>query len=218
MTHREHWQRTYETKPDMYGMQPSEPAINAVDVFRDAGVSAVLELGAGHGRDSMLFAEQGFRVIAADFSSVGLRQLQGHAKQCGLADRVSTLVHDVRNPLPLADGSVGAVFAHMLLCMALSTVEIHVAVREIARVLRAGGVLIYTVRHTGDAHYGTGIAHGDNIYEQGGFAVHFFDRSLVESLAEGWELAEWHHFTEGELPRELWRITQVKVSPPADVS
>jgi len=119
-------------------------------------------------------------------------------------------VHDVREPLPLADASVDAVFAHMLLCMALSTEEIHALVGEVRRVLRPGGSFVYTVRHTGDAHYGAGTGHGDDIWEHGGFAVHFFPRRLVDDLAEGWELTEVHPFEEGGLPRRLWRITQAK--------
>jgi hypothetical protein len=63
--------------------------------------------------------------------------------------------------------------------------------------------LVYTVRHAGDAHYGTGVAHGDGIFEHGGFAVHFFDRGLVDALADGWDFQEVHAFEEGELPRPL---------------
>ncbi|MBQ1160490.1 hypothetical protein KBZ21_20675 [Streptomyces sp. A73] len=39
-------------------------------------------------------------------------------------------------------------------------------------------------------------------------AVHFFDRDLVDALANGWALNEIHAFEEGDLPRRLWRITQ----------
>ncbi|MFE2432017.1 hypothetical protein ACFXJ5_35505 [Streptomyces sp. NPDC059373] len=68
-------------------------------------------------------------------------------------------------------------------------------------------VFVYTVRHTGDAHYGARIAR-DDIFEHGGFAVHFFPRDLVDALADDWDLAEVHPFEEGELPRRLWRVTQ----------
>ncbi|MGI5359693.1 methyltransferase domain-containing protein [Streptomyces sp. CA-252508] len=117
-------------------------------------------------------------------------------------------MHDIREPLPLADDSVDGVFAHMLLCMALSTEEIQAAVDEVRRVLRPGGTFVHTVRHTGDAHYGTGVPHGDDIYEHGGFAVHFFPRHLVDRFADGWILDEIHPSEEGELPRRLWRVTQ----------
>ncbi|UIX34078.1 class I SAM-dependent methyltransferase [Streptomyces sp. GQFP] len=205
---RAHWQQTYAAHPGMYGEQPSAPAVHAAAVFRLAGATDVLELGAGHGRDALYFAREGFTVQATDFSPAGLEQLRGSARDQGVAGRVSTVVHDVREPLPLPDDSVDAVFAHMLLCMALSTKEIHTAVAEIRRVLRPGGVLVYTVRHTGDAHYAAGTSHGDDIYEHGGFAVHFFPRDLVDSLADGWSLDEVHAFEEGDLPRRLWRVTQ----------
>jgi SAM-dependent methyltransferase len=205
---REHWQGTYAAHPGMYGEQPSAPAVHAAGVFGAVGARDVLELGAGHGRDALYFAREGFNVRATDFSPVGLEQLQEAARAQDVAGRVTTAVHDVREALPLPDKSVDAVFAHMLLCMALSTQEIHSAVGEIRRVLRPGGALVYTVRHTGDAHYGAGTAHGDDIYEHGGFAVHFFDRDLVDALSDGWTLDEVHAFEEGDLPRRLWRVTQ----------
>ncbi|MGP4019281.1 class I SAM-dependent methyltransferase [Saccharopolyspora sp. 5N708] len=203
-----HWQSVYQRHPHMYGELPSEPARYAAELFRARGVRAVLDLGAGHGRDALHFARSGFSVHAIDFSPNGLAQLARAAEHDGLADRITTTVHDVRAPLPLADGSVSGVFAHMLLCMSLSTSDIHALVAEIERVLRPGGSFVYTVRHTGDAHFGAGIAHGDDIYEHGGFAVHFFNRALVDRLATGWHLDEIHPFEEGELPRRLWRITQ----------
>jgi SAM-dependent methyltransferase len=205
---RDQWERTYAAHPGMYGSQPSEAALHAAEVFTAAGATRVLELGAGHGRDALFFARSGFSVLATDVSTVGLAQLRETAAVRGVAEQVTTVVHDAREPLPLADDSVDAVFAHMLLCMALSTEEIRALVAEVRRVLRPGGVFVYTVRHTGDAHFGSGTGHGDDIWEHGGFAVHFFPRALVDALAEGWELAEFHAFEEGDLPRRLWRITQ----------
>ncbi|WP_443049926.1 class I SAM-dependent methyltransferase [Streptomyces sp. NBC_00287] len=198
----------YGSHPGMYGEEPSAPAVHAAGVFRTAGAEDVLELGAGHGRDALFLAREGFSVHATDFSAVALEQLGDAARAQGL--RVARTVHDVREPLPLPDASVDGVFAHMLLCMALSTEELHALVGEVRRVLRPGGVFVYTVRHTGDAHFGAGTGHGDDIWEHGGFAVHFFSRELVDALAEGWDLREVHPFEEGELPRRLWRITQTK--------
>ena len=203
-----YWDDTYRAHPRMYGEQPSVPAVYAAGVFHRAGVTEVLELGAGHGRDAVYLAGEGFTVHALDVSAAALEEVRTAAEERGVAHRVRTVVHDVREPLPLPEASVDAVYAHMLLCMALSTKQIRAVVDQIRRVLRPGGVFIYTVRHTGDAHYRTGIAHGDDIFEQGGFAVHFLSRDLVEDLATGWTLHEVHPFEEGELPRRLWRITQ----------
>jgi SAM-dependent methyltransferase len=204
---RAHWQATYREHPGMYGDEPSAAALYAADLFTAAGGGRVLELGAGHGRDALYFAHRGLTVHATDFSPVGLDQLIARAHSEGLAQRVSVSVQDARDPLAMPDASVDAVFAHMLLCMALSTAQIRALVAEVRRVLTSGGSFIYTVRHTGDAHHGVGVAHGQDIYEHGGFAVHFFSRALVDSLAEGWDLVEVHPFEEGALPRRLWRVT-----------
>jgi hypothetical protein len=48
------------------------------------------------------------------------------------------------------------------------------------------------------------------MYEHGGFIGHFFDRSPVNRLAEGFTTLEILEFEEGDLPRRLWRITQRK--------
>ena len=205
---RRHWQRTYDAHPGMYGSSPSAAAVHAAEVFAATGAVKVLELGAGHGRDAIFFAGLGFAVHATDFSAAGLVQLREAAEAKGVSGRVTVAEQDVRDPLALADAEVDAVFAHMLLCMALSTQEIFALVREVRRVLRPGGVFVYTVRHTGDAHYGTGIDRGDDIFEHGGFAVHFFSRPLVDDLANGWHLRDVHAFEEGDLPRRLWRVTQ----------
>src|SRR6516165_8963399 len=70
-----HWDSTYSAHPAMYGAEPSAPAVYAAKVFRDAGAQEVVELGAGHGRDALFFAREGFAVHALDFSATGLRQL-----------------------------------------------------------------------------------------------------------------------------------------------
>ncbi len=95
----------------------------------------------------------------------------------------------------------------MLLCMALTTAEIERLVGEVRRVLRPGGLLIYTARSTADAHDRAGIARGDDMYEHGGFIVHFFSRALVDHLATGWALLDVTDIEEGELPRRLFRVT-----------
>lgn len=207
---RDHWQDTYRAHPAMYGLGPSQPATYALEVFQAAGVKRVLELAAGQGRDSLHFARAGLQVLATDFSDVAVAQLRRTAHAQGLGGRVRALVHDLREPLPLETESFDAVLAHMALCMALSTKEIHAVVAEVRRVLKPGGKFIYTVRHTGDEHYGMGQCHGDDIFECGGFAVHFFSRELVDSLAADWILEDVHAFEEGELPRRLWRVTVAK--------
>lgn len=204
---RDHWQTTYAANPEMYGTTASEAGRYAIELFDREGMSDLLELGAGQGRDTIWFLHAGLTVTALDYADEALRELRHKASTAGVGAKLTAVAHDVREPLPLSDRSVDAVYSHMLFNMALTTAELVDLVGEVHRVLRPGGLLVYTVRHTGDAHYGAGIAHGDNMFESGGFIVHFFDRSLVDRLAAGFTLLDLAAFEEGELPRRLWRVT-----------
>jgi SAM-dependent methyltransferase len=210
---RQHWQATFEANPGMYGADPSMPGRYAIDLFAREKASQVLELGAGQGRDTLAFLRAGLTVTAMDYAPNALAELTQAATAAGLAGRLATVVHDVRQPLPLPDGAVDAVYSHMLFNMALTTAEVESLAREVRRVLRPGGWHVYTVRHTGDPHCGTGIARGDNMTEHGGFIVHFFDRPLVDRLADGFSAPQVVAFEEGDLPRRLWRVAQRKERP-----
>jgi SAM-dependent methyltransferase len=202
-----HWAATFEANPDMYGTEPSAPGLAAAEAFAAAGHPSVLELGAGQGRDTLYLARQGLHVTALDIAPGTVETISAKARAAGLASLVSVARHDMREPLPLPDDSIDASYSHMLFCMALTTVELEHLALELRRVLRPGGLVIYTARTTADAHHGTGTPRGDDMYEHGGFIVHFFDQALIDRLAIGFTLIDVTDFTEGELPRRLARVT-----------
>jgi SAM-dependent methyltransferase len=204
---REHWQATFDANPDLYGTGPSEPGAYAVGLLAREQIHDLLELGVGQGRDTLAFLRAGLTVTALDYAAGALARLYRVAADAGLASRLTTVAHDVRESLPLPDRGFDAVYSHMLFNMALTTAQLETLSGEVHRVLRPGGLHIYTVRHTGDAHYGAGTSHGDSMFGNGGFIVHFFDRALVDRLGTGFTLLELTPFEEGGLPRRLWRIT-----------
>ncbi len=204
---RHQWQEAFSETPDMFGAASSRPARAAVELFQREGTKRILELGGGQGRDTLYFAENGFQVDVLDYAEAGIRAIAEKARETGLSERIAIRRHDVREPLPFADETFDACYSHMLYCMALTTSELGLLFRESRRVLRQNGLQVYTVRHTGDAHYGTGIHRGDDMYEVGGFIVHFFSRRKVEQLADGFELVDIDEFEEGSLPRKLFRVT-----------
>jgi SAM-dependent methyltransferase len=212
----ERWQAAYAEEPRLNGTEPSAAARWTARLFGAAGIDDVLELGAGHGRDALYLARQGFSVHATDFSESALNQLRLDAQREGLDDRVTAALHDVRDPLPPADATVGAVYANLLLNMALSRGELRSLVNEIRRVLRPGGLFVYTVWSTDDQWHsrrGDGDDLGDGLYAPDGFAVRFFDRGLVDELAGRWELGGVDSYEEGPEPRKLWRVSQAKPAP-----
>lgn len=206
-----HWEKVFEKTCSRFGDEPSYPARKAATIFEKEGKREILELGSGQGRDTCFFASKGFHVHALDYTESGLKALKEKLQSTGLSDYIATLKHDVREPLPFQNDTFDACFSHMLYCMALTTDELEFLSREIKRVLKPGGLNIYTARNSRDAQYGTGTHRGEDMYEiAGGFIVHFFDEEKVRQLAEEYESFEVEEFEEGELPRKLYLVTMRK--------
>lgn len=203
----QHWEKTFSQNPDMFGTEPSNPAKIACEMFKKEDKTQILELGGGQGRDTLFFAQNGIRVCTLDYSESAVRTITDKARELDLSGSITALQHDVREPLPFDDESFDGCYSHMLYCMALTTSELEFLSREVRRVLRPKGLQMYTVRHTKDAHYGTGLHRGEDMYEVGGFIVHFFSREKVEHLAKGYEIVSIDEFEEGDLPRKLFQVT-----------
>lgn len=201
-----HWDRKYGENPAFFGERPSEFAMIASNLFRDEGVQNVLEFGCGQGRDTLLFVEGGLQVTALDYSETALGRLDLATQKLGVSDRLAVQTFDVRKALPFPDSSFDACYSHMLLCMELSTEELTFIVREIYRVLKPDGIALYSVRNTFDKHFETGVHKSEDMYEIGGFVVHFFSEAKIRSLSEGFRLLEIRRMREGTLPRELFGV------------
>jgi SAM-dependent methyltransferase len=207
-----HWDESFSRDTEFFGPGPSYPARQALRRLEREGVKCVLELGAGQGRDSLYFARHCLKVICLDYSQQAIEEIRSKARAQDLEHKIEAITHDLRLPLPFADESIESCYSHMLYCMDFTTGQVMSLSKEIRRVLKPGGLNIFTVRHTGDAHYGKGISHGDNRFESDGFIVHFFDRSQIERLAEGFDLISINEFEEGELPRKLFLVILKKNS------
>ena len=211
----QHWNKTYSEAPDFFGEEPSFAARKAAAEFKKQGKSKILELGAGQGRDTLFFAKNGFQVYALDYSENGVESIKQTAKQLGVSQLVTAVCHDIRKPLPFEDAFFDACYCHMLYCMAFCTGELDSLFREVKRVLRPSGLNIFTVRNTTDAHYKKGIPRGEDMYEVGGFIVHFFSAEKVKELAKDYDMIAIDEFEEGELPRKLFLVMLRKGGNPA---
>ena len=201
------WQRTFASRPEMFGAQPSYAARKAAALFQRENKRTLLELGAGQGRDTLFFLRNGFQICALDYSEKALEDLRDKAERLGLGRAVQTVRHDVRSPLPFKANTFDACFSHMLHRMALTTAELERLSEETRRVLKPGGLNLYTVRNTHDPDYGAGVHRGEDMYEDEGFIVHYFSRDKVERLALGYQLLDIEEFEESKLPKRLYLVT-----------
>ena len=131
----------------MFGHEPSIAAVKSLKFLKGKNI---VELGAGLGRDTIFFAQNSVYVEALDYSKKAIETIEEKSKKLNLSHFIKTKVFDVRKKLPFDNNTMDACFSHMLYCMALSNLDLENLNKEIHRILKPGGINIYTVRHTGD--------------------------------------------------------------------
>ncbi len=127
------WNERFKRAGYLYGTAPNDFVRAQAHRFPEGG--AVLELGAGEGRNAVFLAEQGFDVTALDYAEEGLRKLEVLAAARGVS--VETVRADVTRWTPARtwDGVV-ATFLH------LGPEERPRLYRHVQRALRPGGVFV----------------------------------------------------------------------------
>jgi hypothetical protein len=94
--------------------------------------------------------------------------------------------------------------------MALTSDDLEKLNNEIKRILRCGGINIYTVRHTNDGDFKNGNHIGEDLYENDGFIVHYFSEEKVNLLLNGFKNITLEKFEEGTFPRKLFFVVNEK--------
>ena len=195
----------------MFGLEPSIPAVEALKFFKEKNIKNIVELGAGLGRDTVYFAQKSIKVQALDYSKTAIKNITNKVEKLNLTEFIKPKFFDVRKKLPFEDNSIEGCFSHMLYCMALSNSDLENLNNEICRILKPGGINIYTARHTDDGDYKNGIHIGEDLYENDGFIVHFFSKEKVNQLSKGFEVLNIEKFEEGNFPRKLFLVKNKKI-------
>ena len=206
----QHWEKNFSNKPEMFGLEPSHSAQKALKLFQEKKIDKIIEIGAGLGRDTIFFAKNSIHITALDYSSSGIKVINQKTNKENLSNYISTKLFDVREKLPFEDNSIEACYSHMLYCMALTTNDLEKLNNEIQRILKPGGINVYTVRHTNDGDFKRGVHVGEDLYENDGFIVHYFSEEKVNSLLKGFKNISIEKFEEGTFPRKLFFVVNEK--------
>jgi len=207
----QHWEKNFSSKPEMFGKEPSVAAFGAAKIFKENNLERILELGSGQGRDTLFFAKNRLNIEALDYSPSAVKNIINKSKEYKLDNFINARIFDVRKDLPYENETFDGCFSHMLYCMAFSIDEIEKLNNEVNRVLKKGGINIFTVRNTSDGDYNNGTHRGEDLYENDGFIVHFFSEDKIKRLLSGFELIDINSFNEGKFPRKLYKVTLIKI-------
>ena len=95
----EYYQDTGTEELPWYSVEPDPEVIEALKSFCPPPGARVLDLGTGPGTMAIEFARLGYEVTACDISTTALTTAKLRAGKSGVADKITFLVCDIREPL-----------------------------------------------------------------------------------------------------------------------
>lgn len=167
-----------------------------------AGGAPVLEVGCGHGDDTVSLAAAGLRVIAFDLSAAAVGIAKTRVPSASIECR------DIRDALPRQARELGVVVASLSLHYFGWSETLEIA-KRLRAALRPGGVLLCRLNSTEDKNFGA-YGHPEielNFFMVNGEPKRFFDAPSVHSLfSAGWTFHSLEHFTTYKYlkPKSLW--------------
>lgn len=178
-------------------------------VTERSGQVPVLEIGCGHGDDTVTLTKAGLDVVAFDLSPVSVAAARLRAPGARIECR------DTRDPFPAAATPLGVVVASLSLHYFpwAQTVSI---VERIRACLRPGGLLLCRLNSTEDRNFGAGSGTPieENFYLANGQHKRFFDRAAIERLfVQGWRPLSMEHMTSRKYLKQkaIWELVLEKV-------
>lgn len=173
-------------------------------IIARAASKSILEIGCGHGDDTMTLASAALDIIAFDRAVEMVVEAKRRVPQAHIERR------DIRDPFPVFETRPGVIVASLCLHYFAWDETVSI-VSRIRAALRPGGILICRLNSSEDHNYG---ATGHAQIEPGYFLVdgepkRFFDEASIGRLfADGWRYLALEHYLTNKysMPKAVWEI------------
>lgn len=186
MSHYEYFYRTGQMRTAKID-EPDDFIVDFVSRLEEEKSTAVLDVGCGAGRNAVFLAREGFHVIGSDVSPTALKTSSQRADDDDLRNCMFVVSSFLKLPFP--DSRFNAAFSSYGL-ENVSLPEIKMALGEMKRVVRNGGLILSTLHSTEHWRFGRGKRIGPHTFmtinmiegKEFRFITHFFEEEDVEKL------------------------------------
>lgn len=174
----EYWDKRFLSEGKIWGDFPSKSANFALNIFKKYNISSILVPGAGYGRNTKLFSNNGFKVVGIEISKVAY-DIALHF------DSKTKFINGSILDFPFLDEMYDAIYCFNLLHLFDKANRIQF-IKKCNNILRIPGYLFFTVFSERENTFKKGREIEPNTYEsKPGRPIHYFtDNDLKEHFNE----------------------------------
>lgn len=168
---------------------PSNEVIEFINENKPSGNKLVLDLGCGLGRHSVAFAENGFSIIAVDFSEQALTELENISKNNNFD--IKTIVADYNDTI-FEESMFDIILSYNVLYHGYKE-EFKNGIDKCKKYLKTNGNFMFTCPTREDGKYGSGTKIADHTYASENSVhpgdIHYFSsQNDIEKMLIGFKI------------------------------
>jgi SAM-dependent methyltransferase len=175
--HRNYWESKFRSGGSLWGFEPSDSAITALEIFSKNDLRKLLIPGFGYGRNARIFIDNGFNVTGIEISESAIGVARSNKLNCIIYNGSVT-------SMPFDDELYDAVFCYALVHV-LNRNERKIFLRSCFNQLKDKGLMIFTVASKQMDLFGKGRQISNDRFEiEPGLKVFFYTpESIVKEFS-----------------------------------
>lgn len=170
----EFWESSFREKQEMWGMEPADAALVALELFKHNGSKKILIPGFGYGRNAKLFLDNGLDVTGIEISETAIRLAKKHY------GNNFNIHHGSVDSMPFDSALYDGIFCYALLHL-LDAQKRSNLIKKCYEQLAPNGLMMFLTISKLDARYGNGTEiHKDTFETTYGVTLFFYDEKSAE--------------------------------------
>lgn len=180
----EFWEKAFDDKQEMWGMNPAQSAKLTKNFFIENTVKNILIPGIGYGRNAQPFIENGINVSGIEISKTAIELAK---KNYGTG---ITIFHGSVTKMPYDDDKYDGIFCYALIHL-LDSEERKKLIQDCYNQLSDNGLMVFTAITKNATQYGRGKLISKDRYEiHKGATIFYYDNESVKTEFEKYGLFE----------------------------
>jgi SAM-dependent methyltransferase len=203
----EFWEASFKDKQTMWGFEPADSAVSAVNLFLKSDLKNILIPGFGYGRNAKIFTDNGFTVRGIEISETAIGLAKRH-----YGDDIK-VYHGGVGEMPFDQYLFDGIFCYALIHL-LDEQERAKLINDCYNQLVPDGYMVFIGISKSTATYGEGKELSKDRFEtRHGVNLFYYDAGSVEKefnhygLIEAKEIIEPAKNIENKPPQTFWQIT-----------
>lgn len=170
----EFWESAFREKQEMWGSEPCDAALIALNLFREKKAKNILVPGFGYGRNAKTFVDNGFDVTGIEISETAIALAKKH-----YGDRLN-VYHGSVTEMPFDRMMYDGIFCYALIHL-LDSEERLKLIDDCYNQLNVGGTMVFVAISTDSPSFGKGVKIGENRFEANpGAKIYFYDTDAIK--------------------------------------